>query len=68
MIKNKEYLTLSSVQKIINIKASFNLGLSDELKEVFPNLIPILKPVVKYKKIPDHNWLAGFVNGEGCFL
>lgn len=44
------------------------MGLSDELKKAFPNITPILKPVVKDKKIPDLNWLVGFVNGEGCFF
>ena len=34
---NKEHNTLEGIQKIVNIKASLNLGLSEDLKEAFPN-------------------------------
>lgn len=57
------------LEKIVAIKASLNKGLSDELREAFPNpsiLIP--RPSVKEKKIPSPQWLAGFTAGEGCFL
>jgi hypothetical protein len=33
----KEHLTLSGLQKIVNLKASLNNGLSKSLKEAFPN-------------------------------
>jgi hypothetical protein len=36
-IKNKEHLTDVGIQEIVNIRASMNRGLSDELKEAFPN-------------------------------
>jgi hypothetical protein len=36
-IKNREHLTDVGVQEIVNIRASMNKGLSDELKEAFPN-------------------------------
>ena len=29
--------TLEGIEKIVNIRASLNTGLSDELKEAFPN-------------------------------
>jgi hypothetical protein len=37
---------LEGIQKIVNLKASMNKGLSDELKESFPNTKPALRPVV----------------------
>lgn len=68
LVKNKEYLTLSGIQRILAIKASINLGLSDELKKAFPNIIPALKAAIKYQIIPDFIWLIGFVDAEGCFF
>lgn len=46
-----------------------NWGLlrTDELKAVFPDVIPIKRPLVKNLPIPDHQWISGFACGEGCF-
>jgi hypothetical protein len=44
-----------------------NLGLSDKLMNEFPNVISAIRPAVNFEGIPDPNWLAGFVDGEGCF-
>ena len=45
-----------------------NKGLSDQLKAAFPDIIPVLRPIVEFKGIPadQPNWLAGFTTGEGC--
>jgi hypothetical protein len=67
LIKNKDHLTLEGLRKLVAIKASLNLGLSDELKELFPNIKPAQRPLVVTQEIPDPNWLAGFVDAEGCF-
>jgi hypothetical protein len=32
-----------------------NLGLSDELKAVFPDIIPTVRPLVQCQKIQDAN-------------
>lgn len=51
------------------IKGSMNLGLSDELKTAFPDLLPLPRPSVVDQEIKDPNWLAGFTcrGVEGCF-
>ena len=68
-IKNREGdLTSDDLQKIVNIKASLNKGLSDELKAAFPDTKPVLRPEVKFSGIPDPHWLSGFVDAEGCFM
>jgi len=68
IIKRKEHLTPEGLQKIINLKASLNLGLSDNLKTFFSNTVPVKRPKVSFNGIPDPNWLSGFAEGEACFF
>ncbi len=67
LIINQEHLTIDGLNKIIAIKASMNLGLSEEIKIAFPNIIPTVRPLVKNPEIRSPNWLAGFAAAEGCF-
>ena len=67
LMKNKEHLSIEGLQKIINIKASMNSGLSDVLKSNFKKIIPVERPLILTENITDPNWLAGFVCGEGKF-
>lgn len=64
----REHLTIEGLQKLVAIKASMNLGLSDELKAAFPDTIAVQRPLVQNKIIEDPNWLAGFTTAEGCFM
>ena len=68
LMLNKEHLTIKGILKIISIKASINLGLSDE-KYNYSNITitPINRPIINYKNISDPNWISGFVSGEGNF-
>lgn len=69
LVNRKEHLTKEGLNKLVAIKASMNLGLSESLKAAFPaNIIPVPRPLVKDQEIKDPNWLAGFTTGEGCFL
>jgi hypothetical protein len=38
---NKEHSFLQGIQKAISIKSSLNLGLPENLKQAFPNIIPM---------------------------
>jgi hypothetical protein len=67
MVLNKEHHTHEGIKKIVAIKASINLGLSAELKAAFPEAEPVQRPLVELPENIDPNWLAGFVEGEGCF-
>jgi hypothetical protein len=77
LIKNKEHLTKDGLYKILSIRASMNNGLTTKLKEFFPDIIPVKRPLVKDQEIlreatPHYHdnvghWFAGFVGGEGCF-
>jgi len=66
-MKNKEHLTEEGLKAITDIKASLNRGLSEELNTIFPNTIPVKRPVVN-QIIPDPQWLAGFTTAEGNFF
>lgn len=60
LIERGENLTFEGLSKIISIKASMNRGLSEKLKEFFPNIIPAIRPEIKYTNIQDTNWIRGF--------
>ena len=45
-----------------------NLGLSDSLNKVFPDIVPAGRSPVINSEIPNPYWLTGFVEGEGCFI
>jgi hypothetical protein len=55
LIKNKEHLSIEGLTKIINIKASLNLGLSEILKTNFNKINPVKRPIINTTKIPDPN-------------
>lgn len=46
MMERKEHLIKKNLQTIVNIKASLNLGLSEDLKERFPKTVPVPRPPV----------------------
>lgn len=59
-MNNKDHLSIEGLNKIINIKASMNLGLSDFLRYEFNELTPLERPVINTENNPDPNLLAGF--------
>jgi hypothetical protein len=54
-MKNKEHLTKEGLRKIMEIKASINKGLSEEHKIAFPDIVPVERPIVPLRPIPDPN-------------
>ena len=67
LINQKEHLTERGLINIVAIRASINLGLSNNLKEAFPDVKPESRLLVN-EKIKNSDWVAGFINGEGCFF
>ena len=68
LLYSKVHKDVDGILRILSIKASMNLGLSDRLKIQFPTVIPEPRPKVNSAVIRDPNCLAGFVDGEGCFF
>ena len=67
LMNNKAHLSIQGLNQIINIKASINLGLSDFLKSEFSKFTPVERQIINTEIIPDPNWVAGFVTGDGGF-
>ena len=68
IFQNKEHLTIEGLHKIVAIKASMNLGLSEKLKTAFSSVIPVVRPLIKNDEIPSPHWLAGFTSAEGSYM
>jgi hypothetical protein len=65
-LKNESSLSEQGFIKILNLRYYLNKGISDELKELYPNLVPVARLEVTEREILPE-WLTGFVDGEGNF-
>ena len=54
-MNSKAHLTNEGLHKIINNKASMNLGLSEFLKSEFKDFYPVPRAIINTKHIPDPN-------------
>lgn len=66
-LKDKEHNTYEGIEEIVNIRASLNSGLPNELKLAFPKAVSVNKPVFLFKGIAGPSWVAGFATGESNF-
>jgi LAGLIDADG DNA endonuclease family protein len=67
IMQRGEHLTIEGIQKIVNIRASLNKGLTTVLKTAFPNSIPFsILPVPLNNTKLHPQWIAGFTSGDGC--
>ena len=53
LMESKEHLTEKGLYKILSIKGSINKGLSEGLKAYFPNITPVIRPLIVDTKIKD---------------
>jgi LAGLIDADG endonuclease len=67
IIKQGEHLTERGLLEIIRLKSNLNLGLPDNLKNAFPNIMAKNRPEYFFKGIPDPFWVSGFISGDGSF-
>ena len=66
-MKLNAHLNKEGLLKIVNIKASMNLGLSDKLITDFPYFSPVERPIINTESILHPHWISGFVTGDGSF-
>jgi hypothetical protein len=68
LIINKEHLTREGLEKIVCLKEVINLGLPEELRNSFPNIISIARPQYIVNEGPlNPYWIAGFSEGDSSF-
>lgn len=67
-IINKGPVSREDLQKLVNLKASFNKGLSPEFRALFPDTIPTDRPVVPLIVPFQPMWVVGFTEAEGSFF
>jgi len=66
ILKNESTLSEQGFKKILSLRYYLNTGISEELKELYPNLVPVARPEVPEREILPE-WLVGFTDGEGSF-
>lgn len=68
LMSQGEHLTYEGLQKIVNLKASLNNGLTQELTEAFPNTVAVPRPIVPESVLPmEPQWVSRFTSGDGSF-
>jgi hypothetical protein len=67
LMNDSKHLTKEGLNEILSLKASMNKGLNEKLKKDF-NIVAIQRPLVESSARLTDDWLAGFVEGEACFL
>lgn len=68
LIANKEHLTQEGLEKIVSIKGALNLGLSDQLKLAFSNIICMERPAyIASEALLNPHWISGFSEGDSSF-
>jgi len=68
LMLTKDHLTNEGILKIVSYKEHSPFGISDLLKEAFPNYTPI--NIMNYSPnllLLNIHWLAGFINADGSF-
>ena len=69
IFKSKEHLSLEGLKKLVGIKASMNRNnIPLALVTVFPDLIPVQRPLTQDQEIKNPFWFSGFTSAEGSFF
>jgi hypothetical protein len=71
LMATKEHFNNQGMTKLATLKNLINFGLSDNLKEAFPDLdlslIDQRSRSYNFSGIPHEMWVAGFTSGDGSF-
>lgn len=68
IVKRKEHLTYEGLLKLVELKASMNLGLNYKLEAIFGKKIKPVFREIPNSVIPNKFWLSGFTSAEGLFF
>lgn len=70
LMSENKHTTLEGLKEILEYRASLNWGLSKNLKESFPSIVPVKRVEIEdniLSNLPS-NWVAGFSAGESNFF
>ena len=70
LMSENKHTTLEGLKNILEYRASLNWGLSKNLKESFPSIVPVKKVKIEDNKLSNlsSDWVAGFFAGESNFF
>lgn len=69
IMSNKKHLTQEGLKQIVALKGILNLGLSDQLKIEFSDIVSLIRPsYICNEDALDPNWISGFIEGDGSFF
>lgn len=62
LMSENKHTTLEGLKRILEYRASLNWGLSKNLKESFPSIVPVKKGKIEDNKLSNlsSDWVAGF--------
>lgn len=64
LLRTKAHLNKPGFNKILSIRADFNLALSDKLQLSFREIKPVTKPLLKNTNVMDFYRISGLSSGE----
>lgn len=70
LMSENKHTTLEGLKEILEYRASLNWGLSKNLKEYFPSIVPIKRVEIEDNRLSklSSNWIAGFSAGDSHFF
>ncbi|VBB87383.1 Dod ND4L i1 grp IC protein (mitochondrion) [Podospora comata] len=72
LMSENKHTTLEGLKEILEYRASLNWGLSKNLKESFPSIVPVKRVEIEDNILSNlrlrPNWVAGFSAGESNFF
>ena len=70
LMSENKHTTLEGLKEILEYRASLNWGLSKNLKESFPSIIPVKRVEMEDNILSNisSDWVAGFSGGESNFF
>lgn len=70
LMSENKHTTLEGLEEILEYRASLNWGLSKNLQESFPSIVPIKRVEIEDKLLDNlsSDWVAGFSAGESNFF
>ena len=66
--KDKLHQTDEGFIKCISFKANLNKGQNETFKNLYPEIIPVPRPIKELPEDLNPNWLSGFAAGDGSFM